>query len=364
MLQRAGSAKTELLIFSLRNIGLHVSRCGVYEAENLIASFHNADILAPRPPSPEGRLTRNIRRVLRLKAPLMDSAIRVEKDYDLFLIICHSPHDLRYLELVENWHRCKKTICIVEEFWPSLNLSEDHVRILRSFDFLSSTLETAVDVIRSATGRPCYNVPWGIDALSFCPKPQPARHINVFSIGRRPPEIHQALMAMSDQDNLFYYVHDTVADFTVTDPREHRRQVINQIKRSQYFITYPARFNQPQVTLGIDEMGNRFFEGAAAGAVMIGMPPKCNNFRACFDWPDAVIPIEGNVAELIGQLTRQRRRLAHVRRKNVVNSLERHDWVYRWNDILNVLDIPPSPEMIQRSIVLQTQANEVARTRA
>jgi hypothetical protein len=111
-----GSAKTRILIFSLRTIALHVSRCGVYEAENLIASFHNADILASRPPSPVGRLARNIKRLSRLRSRLVDGSIRVEEDYDIFLIICHSPYDFTYVELVKNLQRCKKTICFVEEF--------------------------------------------------------------------------------------------------------------------------------------------------------------------------------------------------------------------------------------------------------
>jgi hypothetical protein len=51
-------------------------------------------------------------------------------------------------------------------------------------------------------------------------------------------------------------------------------------------------------------------------------------FEKNFDWSDAVIEIPfdcSNIADLDAQLDHQER----IRTNNIVNSLLRHDWVYR-----------------------------------
>ena len=35
-------------------------------------------------------------------------------------------------------------------------------------------------------------------------------------------------------------------------------------------------------------MGNRFFEGAASGAIMVGERPNNEEFERLFNWPEAV----------------------------------------------------------------------------
>lgn len=102
-----------------------------------------------------------------------------------------------------------------------------------------------------------------------------------------------------------------------------------------------------------------FFEGAAGGAVILGIPPNCDAFQQNFDWEDAVISLPEdttNVGEIIAHLDTQPERLNKIRTDNVVNSLLRHDWVYRWEKILAEVDIPLSPGMIERKAKLKELA--------
>ena len=77
------------------------------------------------------------------------------------------------------------------------------------------------------------------------------------------------------------YVYDTVADFDVMDTREHRVPLANLIRRSRYLITHPAKFERLDETQGIHEMGSRFLEGAAGGAVMIGRDRLSAAYNTC-----------------------------------------------------------------------------------
>jgi len=126
-----------------------------------------------------------------------------------------------------------------------------------------------------------------------------------------------------------------------------------------------AKIDREFETHGQSEIGNRFFEGAAAGTVMIGVPPTNEMFRKHFDWPDAVIEVPfdcSNIAEILADLDSQPERLDEIRRNNIVQSLLRHDWVYRWKEILDIVGLQPTPAVYAREQRLKKLAQDVTKT--
>ena len=351
----------------MRNITHHVSRCGGYEFENVIAECDTADILAPRRPAQrsEGVVRRCIEKILGVSDPLIDHEIHLDQEYDLFVAFCRSARDLRYVELIRGLHdKCRRSACLFDEIRvDAINMSREHLKVLSRFDCVFSNLEESVDAIQQVTERPCHFIPGGVDALEFCPYPRNSpRAIDVYAMGRRPPALHQALVSREASGEVFY-VYDTTRDFSVIDPGEHRLLLANLIKRSRYFIAFPPKFDQPSEAPEGRDLGLRFFEGAAGGAIMLGIPPSGAAFQGNFDWPDAVIrtPADGSqIAALIADLDGQPDRLNRVRRDNVVNSLRRHDWIYRWRRILETFGLPVWCEMIKRERRLTCLADLVA----
>ena len=134
------------------------------------------------------------------------------------------------------------------------------------------------------------------------------------------------------------------------------------MQRSRYSINYFAKFDEAATIGKSQEMGSRFFEGAAAGTVMLGMPPTSEIFSQYFDWEDIVItvdPRDQDILAAIAELDAQPERLERIRRRNVVNSLLRHDWVYRWKTMLAAVNIEHSPMMIDREQRLQQLAKAI-----
>jgi Glycosyl transferases group 1 len=355
-----------VLLFSMRNIERHVSRCGGYEFEEVICSCDEADMVAPFPDRPRGnsRIARRISRLLSESGWPIGREMRVSTEYDLFFAFCLSPRDLRYLKRLNGvHHRCRRSVCVIGELWPS-RMSEfsKHLQVLRGFDQIFSNLQSSVDLIAQSTGRPCRFLPLGIDALRFCPFPEnPTRNIDVFNMGRRVEDEHRALLASAESGEIFY-VYDTVADFEVINPREHRLLLANLIKRSRYFFVHPAKHGVLGETRGAQEIGSRFFEGAAGGAVMIGTPPRCAAFNDCFAWRDAVMPVAGErdqITALVAELETQPQRVAQIRESNVIHSLQRHDWVYRWREILECVDLPATTKLVEREEQLNRMAKGV-----
>jgi hypothetical protein len=363
---RRSPSDARVLLFSMRNLTRHVSRCGVYEFEDVICGCDDVDVLAPAAYLPRGtnRITRRLDAMVWQRGRPFEREIRVEKEYDLFFAFCLHPNDLRCLNHIAGLHdRCRRSVCVIGELWPAkIAECSDALKALRNFDQIFSTLQSSVDLIAESTGRPCHFLPLGIDALRFCPFPEnPDRSIDVYNMGRRAPDEHRALLARAERGEMFY-VYDTVADFDVRDIREHRVLLANLVKRSRYFITHPANFKALAETNGIQEMGARLFEGAAGGAVMIGKPPRCTAYDSCFDWPDAVIPTGNDGQQMlasIAELDSQPQRIFQIRQNNIIHSLRRHDWAYRWRQSLDCVGVPATTRLAEREQRLDHVAKAV-----
>jgi hypothetical protein len=50
--------------------------------------------------------------------------------------------------------------------------------------------------------------------------------------------------------------------------------------------------------------------------------------------------------------------MAQIRKNNIVQSLLRHDWLYRWNEILNMVGMEPRPALLARQKHLKKLAKD------
>ncbi len=362
------SSVSRVLVLSMRNFEFRVGRTFLFEFEYAVNDFEEADILSPS--CSQNKLTKLARNISRFSFTNTGKALPIsptlnqfslDKEYDLFLFICQYPKELIYLNSIKDWRKkCRKAVCWLDEIWAKdVSSLKPQLTALKDFDCVFMDLNSSVKKVAEIIQKPCYYMPPGIDAIKFCPYPlQPQRSIDVCSIGRRPDSLHKSLLKLAEENN-FFYMYDTMRELFVRNYNEHRSLYRNLVKRSRYFIAYKPKFNLASQTGGQEELNVRFFEGAAGGAVMLGIPPNCESFSQNFDWSDAVIPLPEdttNVAEIIAKLDLQPERLNKIRTDNVVNSLLRHDWVYRWEKILDTVNIPYSPGMMQRKAKLKELA--------
>jgi hypothetical protein len=152
------------------------------------------------------------------------------------------------------------------------------------------------------------------------------------------------------------YFYDTISShgakygLTAFDYKQHRFLLSNLLKRSKCFVTFPGRFDELRTTGGEEVIGARYFEGAAAGALMIGHQPQNQLFREFIFWPNAVIeldshsaPIEKVIRDIVAQPTCDAQR-----RDNIVHSLLHHDWAYRWEIVLGLAQLPALSGLLDR----------------
>ena len=151
-----------------------------------------------------------------------------------------------------------------------------------------------------------------------------------------------------------FYIYDTLDDAAMGETQgyaQHRELYANITKRSRLFMVAPAKMNFREETGGQVAIGRRYFEGLAAGAVLVGQAPDCEAFRRHFDWPHAVIEVQpdgSDVVAVISKLLAEPEQLREISCRNAEEALRRHDWMYRWKEILGIAGLKPTPAMEAR----------------
>lgn len=366
--EEAEVGRPRTLIFSQRNLTqIQPYRCAHFEFEDVISKVDDAVMLSLRidPTTWRYPFARQLAYHTPIKLNPGVERVSLESDYDLFFAICGGPPDLLRINAVSNWRaRCKKAICLIDEVWVrEVKNYRNYLHMLRDFDLVVLYYSQSVGPIDESMGmKKCSFLPPGVDAIRFCPFPDPPRReIDVYSIGRRSAVTHKAFLRMAAGGD-FFYLHDSTSADHVLDPLEHRNLFANIAKRSRYFIVNPGLIDRPDVRGNQIEIGNRYFEGAAAGNILLGERPRNGEFEKFFDWPDALIDLAYNSPDaetIVRDLDQQPERQATIRKMNVQQSLLRHDWAYRWESILKLVGVAPLPRLEARKAQLRSLAERV-----
>lgn len=355
-------SRSRVVVFSQRGASRKVWEAAQHELEDVIAEVDDVRIIAPPggDPSDLARLRRQGANRLRVRAgrPRLAAMRPTELDgeADLFFAVFASGHDLAYLPRLTGWQeRCRTKVAFVIEWWTTqVGSTTDYLRLLKDFDHVFVFSRSILPHIEEVAGVPASYLPMAVDMRLFAPPvPAPERCIDVTSYGRTMPETHKALVAAMRAGRLYYSHSTTSGAFSVADHREHRLQLAAGLQRSRYSVVYrnnqhPAR---AVATAGEESLTSRYFEGIAAGAVVLGTAPDVPDFTECFGWTDSVIPIgapEPDIAAVIEALDADPERLQRVSRTNVAESLRRHDWAHRWRTVLQTVGLPPGPALDDR----------------
>lgn len=363
-----------------------------YEFCQVIVECEDADLVAPPvynyvdrylgrilPPHDKhgiqhdfNRLVSGFRKGLGLKNAPTIVPVNLNTDYELFVYWAWSPQALVELSRIRNWRkRCSKAVVFIHELWAStIEKNGEYLKLLDQFDHVFLLHKASIEGVQKFTKAPCSFLPAGTDCLIRTPYPsRPNRVIDFYSIGSRAEGLHKQLVNLAEKQKIFY-LYDSLSssDSRMRDWREHQLLVANNIKRSRYFIAFsPAAIATYKSGQAKNEqvLPSRLFEGAAGGTVMIGQAPESPEFHEHFDWPDAVIevsPNPDNIQAVYEELESQAARTERVRHTNAIQSLRRHDWIYRWEKMLEAVGLKPSPKAHERKLRLHQIADTAEAT--
>lgn len=362
---------SRILLVSQRSLRDDVANACLYQLEDLLCRIDRVDVLAPdRPVITAGRLYKAARwggvpgavarQILRPYIP------EPAHDYELLIAVLDSYRQIATVHQIREWRRrCGKAICFLSEIWPKDLIEKNKLLELYDiFDHVFIGVDHGAERMTELAGASCSHLHPAVDALEAATPQGRPRGIDVCYIGRRSPVTHKALMDFARSQDLFYYYDTLLPPLRISDHNGHRFLLANIIRNSRYFIANHAKIDRPDLTSGQQEVGYRFFEGVAGGAVLLGQPPKTPAFKRMLPWPDAVIEIPfdaPDIAETIRSLDADPERLARIRARNMANALRMHDWVYRYEEMLAPVGVQGTPEMAQRRARLEALADSIER---
>lgn len=252
----------------------------------------------------------------------------------------------------------------IEEMWiRNIPLQADVRRFLAEFDHLFLGCEATVEPAQQHLDLPVTYLPPAVDHDRFASPPWPPTVIDIYAMGRRQPQLHDALLAWTTDDPGRFYQYDTFAgNVPIADHAQHRDKLADLIRRSRFFIANEAKVDEPGHTGLQSEVGYRFFEGAAGGAVMIGCEISAPAFERLFPWDEAVVVVDASgsdVVDRLRELEADTARCAAIRQRNVAGSLQRHDPAHRWRTVLETLGLDEPPGVAERIDRLAARAEIV-----
>jgi hypothetical protein len=355
--------QARILILSNRNFNDTIfARCLLYEFEDLILEIDSVDIIAPN------RQRKNFESYYRRAGMFARKSvlslnpgiekIKVKKKYDLFFMLCEFPKDLLNLNSLGNWReKCSVAICWIDELLINhLPNFRPFFKLISEFDYVITSCMQGDRIINEKRPGKSMFMPLGVDVIKFYPYQNwEDRAIDVLSIGRKSETMHKLFLDLSRNKNIFYYYDSTNGDLAMKH-QDHRLLIANLLKRCKFFLVYPGKFDMTNDIGNEEILGARYFEGAAAGAIMIGKAPNNREFKKNFDWKDAVIDI-CSVPEELNRLLFEpllnKERLKLIVKTNIQQSLLRHDWVYRWEKVLEISGLKPKENLLKRKTKLK-----------
>ena len=350
-------------ILSCRHSRLTMSRGLTFEFEDAIADCDER-VVIDTTAVPTENPRRHIWRLGKLAEMTLDPRKGKGGDELVFAVAQVLPDLADHLAFQPQIRNAYKKAAFVEEIWArEIPLRADFRKQLEQFDHIFVSCAGSVDALSEHLGIPVTYLPPSIDLESLGAHPWPPLAIVAYAMGRRQPELHEATLRWASADSSRFYMYDTVTgNRPLRDHRQHRSMLAQFIRRSRYFLVCGAKFNRPKETANQQEIGYRYFEGAAAGAIMVGTEVTAPTFSEQFDWEEPLVVVDPSgedLPERLDALAADPERRAAMRRRTASGSLRRHDPAHRWRTVLETLGLEEPPGVDERIQRLAQRADDV-----
>ncbi len=357
-----------VIVFSQRGLRPKVSRCSGFEFEDVVASVTNAQVLSPIHSKFStlgeplvNRFNKRFSVGSKVDAPFRCPPI--SGNHDVMFALFQLPSDLVALSGIRDSNQFGMSVCFIEEMWAAdLDRWKGHIERLNEFDHVFLASAGTVEALQQRLTTPVSFLPFGIDSLRFGPSDIDApRHIDVNNIGRRSEITHQAIRKWAADNQRFYYF-DTFTPGYVYDFRQHRQMLAQLDKSSSFIITNRGVGANPDRTNWQEELSFKYFEAVASGGVIVGRPPEIPEFGKLFDWEDAYIDVPFDcpeIGEVLTDLENDHPRIRRARLQSVRAGYERHDVLYRVQEIFESIGVPLGESAQARQAELQARANNL-----
>jgi len=336
----ASSPQPSLYIVSLRNYFREASQGCVVELEEVVAELTDAMLISPSGPQE--------------LAAKLDSLPTAHAD--LFFAAISLSNIVGLLKETKGWHRpFLRVFCYIFDSWvPEAEAARSgfrhsissFTRTVRQIDHLFVSNPRAIEAFSDVYKISVSCMAMAADVKQFGSM-QPDRAITVNAYGRQNVA-HADVLAKSyntTRSSRSLYHTNHMASGGILDLQQHRAFFWKMLSMSCITLAYdPVKVDPGHRRFPFSFVAQRWFEGLAAGCVVVGYRPDCPEADQLLNWTDATLECPTDPKEFlqfIDDLASDLPRLKRIRVSNFNHMLQAHDWGYRVVEMMAVMSIEP-----------------------
>jgi hypothetical protein len=301
----------------------HAGWAAIDELALLLARTFQAELLSPAV-APNSLLRRLTGREKLQFSPL-DC-----KGGDVLFVVARGPEDLAMVNAI---HNVRAKFSRIHAFITDSYFQAGFYAETALFDSISVTAFEDQDYPAAKFGVQVHHLYQGIDALQWAPRVALKREIDIMSFGRTPPSYQTALtQAFHRMDSPHLYLHSPIGNLSGPTVQVERAMLFKLLHRTRVSLAFHL-LTEPQGGRPRSMMvTSRWLESLLSGCVVAGRRPVSRMADEMLNWPDCTIELSTDPTAAVEQLQNLLAdvdRIQHQGRINVRNTVERHDWRLR-----------------------------------
>ena len=333
----------ELMKVSVLYAGLaspHAGWVAIDELAELLLHSFDAEVLSPKQvPGPW------LNRKLRPHQVHFESL--QTRGGDVLIVVARGPGDLALINAIPD---CRKKFGRIYGFVTDSYFQAGFVKETSLFDAITVTAHEDLDFPKSRYGIAVHQLYQGADCLTWVPRQQNERDIDVIGFGRMPPS-YQACFSkrFHAASSPYLYLHSPLGNQVGPQVQLERGMLFKLLQRTRISLAFHL-YVEPQGERPRSMMvTSRWLESLLSGCIVVGRRPVSRMADEMLFWPGATLELSADPQaasdELVNLLSRNET-LAEQRRSNIFHALGHHDWRYRIATMCRLFNLP-LPQSLQ-----------------
>ena len=318
----------------------HAGWVAIDELAELLVHYFDAEVLSPKP-VPGPWLNRKLHPHQTHFEPLHS------RGGDVLIVVGRGPGDLAMVNAIPD---CRKKFGKIYGWVTDSYFQAGFVKETSLFDAITVTAHEDVDFPKSRYGIPVHQLYQGADCLTWVPRQQHERDIDVIGFGRTPPSYQACFSKRFHQaSSPHLYLHSPLGNLSGPSVQLERGMLFKLLQRTRVSLAFHL-YVEPQGDRPRSMMvTSRWLESLLSGCIVAGRRPVSRRADEMLFWPDATLELSADPQtasdELVSLLERNET-LATQRRSNIFHALGHHDWRYRIAILCRLFNLP-LPQALQ-----------------
>lgn len=312
----------------------HAGWVAIDELAELLAHYFNTELLSPRP-APGPLAERLLRRHRPHYHPLTCGG------GDVLIIVCRGPTDLGLIDAIPD---CRRKFSRIYAWVTDSYFQAGFGRAAARYDAITVTAYEDVDFVRQKYGIAIHQLYQGADCLTWAPRQEAVREIDVIGFGRMPPSYQRQFSRMFHlPDSPHLYLHSPLGNLTGPSVHLERGMLFKLLHRSRISLAFHL-YVEPQGDRPRSMMvTSRWLESLLSGCIVAGKRPTSRMAEDMLFWPGATVELADDprqAGEELLDLLGRNDELRSQRRSNIRHMILHHDWRDRILTLCGLFRLP------------------------